>query len=72
MDAEEPLNLQHFGIGGPFWDQRIKRHKMAMILFYVSDYFFVGRDFVCVCLFVFCVCHHQLGQGKFNLAFGTH
>lgn len=39
LDVEEPLNIQHYGVGGPFWDQRIKRHKMAMILFYVSDYF---------------------------------
>jgi hypothetical protein len=49
MDTEEPVYLQHFGAGGPFWDERIKRHKMAMILFYVSDYFFLlffeERDF---------------------------
>lgn len=43
MDVKEPLNLYHYGVGGPFWDQRIKQHKMAMILFYVSDYIFEGR-----------------------------
>lgn len=40
MDVKEPLNLYHYGVGGPFWDREIKTHKMAMILFYVSDYFF--------------------------------
>lgn len=42
MDVKEPLNLYHYGVGGPFWDQKIKTHKMAMILFYVSDYIFKG------------------------------
>lgn len=38
MDVKEPLKIYHYGVGGgPFRDQRIKGHKMAMILFYVSD-----------------------------------
>lgn len=37
VDSREPLNVQHFGVGGPTWRERMKGNKMAMILFYVCE-----------------------------------